>query len=50
MGFRPPLCDEGGGVMFRVIDHPFNRAWYADMIGWVMVNPPAYALVERVSA
>jgi hypothetical protein len=49
MGFRPPLCDEGGGVMFRVIDHPFNRAWYADMIGLVLVNPPAYALVERVS-
>ena len=35
--------------MFRVIDCPFNRAWYADMIGLVLAKPPAYARVERVS-
>ena len=35
--------------MFRVVDHPFNRAWYSDLIGWVMENPPAYAVTERVS-
>lgn len=40
---------KGGGVMFRVVDHPFNRAWYADLIGWVMANPPSFAIVERVS-
>lgn len=32
--------------MYRVIDHPFNRAHYANLIGWVMANPPAYAIVE----
>jgi hypothetical protein len=49
MGFRPPLCDEGGGVMFRVLDNPFNRAWCAELIGAIVAVAPSYCIVERVS-
>jgi hypothetical protein len=34
--------------MFRVVDTPFNRKNYSDMIGTKHVKPPAYAHVEKV--
>lgn len=36
-------------MMWRVIDHPFNRAWCADLIGRVMAVPPSYAIVRAVA-
>lgn len=35
-------------MRYRVADTPFNRHWYADIIGKVYDTPPAYAAVEEI--
>lgn len=32
--------------MFIVVDCPFNRHWYPDLIGRTFTNPPSYAVVR----
>lgn len=34
--------------MYEVVDCPFNREWYADMIGKTYATPPSYAVVRVV--
>jgi hypothetical protein len=49
MGRCEALRYEGGGVMYLVLDNPFNRAWCAELIGAILAVPPSYCIVERVS-
>ena len=35
--------------MFLVVDCEFNQAWYKDLIGQVLAQPPAYAVVRRIT-
>lgn len=34
--------------MFVVVDCPFNRAWYSDIIGKIYEVPPSYAVVKKL--
>lgn len=36
-------------MKYLVVDCPFNRANYQDLIGKTFDNPPGYAIVETLS-
>lgn len=40
---------KGQSTMFLIIDCKFNRAWYPELIGQIVDEPPTYAAVRVIN-